>query len=69
MPHDHEAARLHRQDLEREIEALRTERQLAAESGQPGLVDRARRMTGHALIAAGRAVAGSEARPLRIHQA
>jgi len=58
MTHDYETVRIHRQDLDHEIETIRTERLLASETGQAGLVDRARRATGNALIAAGRAVAG-----------
>jgi hypothetical protein len=70
MTYDHETTRLHRQDLDREIEAIRTERLLAAEgAAHAGVLDRARRRTGNALIAAGRALVGPEARPLRIHEA
>ena len=70
MTYDHESTRIHRQELDREIESIRTER-LLARGGQadPGLVERARRWTGHALISAGRTLAGSEAGPLRAHEA
>lgn len=60
MTYDHEASRIHRADLDREIEGLRTERLLAANSAHPGIVERARRWTGHALISAGRSLAGAE---------
>ena len=61
MTHDYEAARIHRADLDREIETIRTERLLAADGrGHPGLVDRARRKTGNVLIAAGRSLAGPD---------
>jgi hypothetical protein len=68
MTFDHEVTRIHRHELDREIDIIRAERQLAAvtdPADQDGLVDRARRRTGNALIAAGRAVAGPESRPLR----
>jgi hypothetical protein len=68
MTFDHEATRIHRHDLDREIDIIRAERELAAATSpaaEDGIVDRARRRTGNALIAAGRAVAGPESRPLR----
>jgi hypothetical protein len=68
MTFDHEATRIHRHDLDREIDIIRVERELAAATSpaaEDGIVDRARRRTGNALIAAGRAVAGPESRPLR----
>ena len=65
MTYDHQATRLHRQELDREIEAIRLEQQVAGAVSRPGLIDRARRRTGSALIAAGRAVGGAEARPLK----
>jgi len=69
MSHDHDATWIHRAELDREIEILRTERLLAAAGpSQHGLVDRARRRTGTALIAAGRAL-GGEIGALRIHEA
>jgi hypothetical protein len=69
MTNHHDAARLHRDDLEREIEAIRLERLLAAESATPSLVERARRRTGLALMSAGRTLAGPEARPLKMFDA
>ena len=61
MTYDHQASRIHRADLDREIDGLRTERLLAADApGHPGVVERARRRTGRALIAAGRSLAGPE---------
>jgi hypothetical protein len=70
MTYDHEASRLHRADLDREIEGLRTERVLAAGvPDQPGVVDRARRWTGRALIAAGRSLAGAEGTGLETRRA
>jgi hypothetical protein len=70
MTYDHESTRIHRRDLDREIDSIRTER-LLAQHGQadPGVLDRARRWTGHALISAGRALVGTEAGPLRAHEA
>jgi hypothetical protein len=61
MTHDHESTRIHRAELDREIDGLRIERLLAADpSGRPGVLARARRRTGKALIAAGRALAGPD---------
>jgi hypothetical protein len=69
MSYDHDATRIHRADLDREIESLRTERLLAASSPtSQSVVDRARRRTGNALIAAGRAL-GGEIGALRVHGA
>jgi hypothetical protein len=65
MTYDHAASRLHREELDREIEQIRTERLMDRETPADSLVDRARRRTGSALMAAGRAVAGPEARPLK----
>jgi len=62
MTFDHEATRIHRAYLDRAIETIRTERLLAADGEpHPGLVDRARRRAGTALISAGRSLAGSDA--------
>ncbi len=62
MTYDHEGTRIHRADLDREIESIRTERLLAADApDHPGLVDRARRKIGNALIAAGRSLVGQDA--------
>jgi hypothetical protein len=60
MTFDHRTTQLHVADLDREIETLRTERSLGHEPG-PGVVDRARRGAGRALIAAGLALAGRDA--------
>ena len=65
MTFDHQATRLRRQDLDREIEAIRLEQQIAGATPHDGLMDRARRRTGSALIAAGRAVGGPETRPMK----
>ena len=65
MTHNHDAARLHRDDLEREIETIRVERQLAAGTTSPALGDRARRRAGLALMSAGRALAGTDPRPFK----
>jgi hypothetical protein len=70
MTYDHEVSRLHRADLDREIDGLRTERVLAAGVPvQPGVLGRARRRTGRALIAAGRSLAGPEGAGLGAHRA
>jgi hypothetical protein len=71
MTYDHEVSRLHRADLDREIDGLRTERILAAADvpAQPGVVGRARRRTGRALIAAGRSLAGPEGAGLEARRA
>jgi hypothetical protein len=62
MPFDHETTRLHREELDREIDTIRQEQVLAPpRSGEIGLVARARRRTGSVLIAAGVALRGSEA--------
>jgi hypothetical protein len=61
MTYDHEVSRVHRADLDREIDVLRIERILAAEvPDHPGILGRARRRTGRALIGAGRSLAGPE---------
>jgi hypothetical protein len=63
MNHDHDAVRIHRAELDDEIDTIRTERLLAAETRDvrpDGLVGRARQRTGHALIAAGTALVGRE---------
>ena len=65
MTYDHQATRLHRQDLDREIEAIRLEQSIAGTAPHTGLIDRARRRTGSALIAAGRLVGGAETRPVK----
>ena len=60
MTFDHRTTQLHVAALDREIEILRTERSLAADGAQPGVIDRARRYAGGALIAAGLAIAGRD---------
>ena len=70
MTYDHEVSRLHRADLDREIDGLRTERMLATGvADHPGLVGRARRRTGRALIAVGRSLAGAEGTGLETRRA
>jgi hypothetical protein len=61
MTYDHEATRIHRADLDREIDSIRMERLLAGTEPHPGFVDRVRRRAGTALISAGRSLAGSDA--------
>jgi len=69
MTYDHETARIHQAELDREIDGLRTERILAADRPRAlGLLGRARRRTGRALIAAGHSLAGTDARPLETHR-
>lgn len=68
MTFDHRSTHLHRADLDREIETLRTERSLGRDAGQHGVFDRARRGAGRALIAAGEALAGRDG-GLRAHRA
>ena len=63
MTHDHDAVRIHRAELDHEIDTIRMERLLATAHEGPtsdGLVGRARRRTGEALIAAGIALVGRE---------
>ena len=70
MTYDHSATTIHRADLDREIESIRTERLLAAaEPHHEGIVERARRGTGRILIAAGIALAGRDAATFRTHRA
>jgi hypothetical protein len=66
MTFDHRTIDIHRADLDREIETIRQERALST-AARPSLVDRARRNTGRALIAAGEAL-GAESK-LRAHRA
>ena len=66
MTYDHTATGLHRAELDRDIEALRTERLLAAAAAPTeGVAHRARRRVGGALIAIGTALAGRERSTLR----
>jgi hypothetical protein len=70
MTHDHRSTDIHRAELDREIETIRTERLLATPARHPvGALDRVRRGTGRALIAAGTALVGREATSLRTHRA
>ena len=67
MTFDHRTTEIHRADLDREIEMIRTERAIAR-TAQPGSLERVRVGAGRALIAAGEALAGGEGR-LRAHRA
>lgn len=70
MTPDHDAARLHRAELDREIETIRIERLLAAApSHPPGFATRGRQAAGRALIAAGQALVGRESGAFRSHRA
>jgi hypothetical protein len=72
MTYDHRTTTIHRADLDREIDAIRNERLIAGETDgdhQPGVLERARRGTGRALIAAGTALAGRDGANLRTHRA
>lgn len=62
MNHDHDAVRIHRAELDHQIDTIRTERLLAdhGEATPDGLVSRARQRTGRVLIAAGTALARGE---------
>ncbi|HEX5824945.1 MAG TPA: hypothetical protein VFY18_10860 [Candidatus Limnocylindrales bacterium] len=63
MNHDHDAVRIHRAELDHEIDTIRTERLLAAEhraTSPDGLLGRARQRTGRALITAGTALVGGD---------
>jgi hypothetical protein len=70
MTHDHDATRLHRAELDREIETIRTERMLDSAAGHPpGLATRGRQAAGRALISAGQALVAGERGSLRSHRA
>ncbi len=70
MTYDHGATRIHQADLDREIDSIRTERLLAAATPHhDGIVDRARRVTGRVLIAAGTALVGRDGSAYRVHRA
>ena len=70
MTYDRRSAGIHRSDLDREIETIRIERLLAADTPHhDGIVHRTRRGTGRALIAAGTALMGREAASLRTYRA
>ena len=70
MTYDHETTRIRQADLDREIDSIATERLLATDRPSPaGVLARARRRTGRALIAAGRLLAGPDSRPFETHRA
>jgi hypothetical protein len=72
MNHDHDAARIHRAELDHEIDTIRLERLLAAGPAgvtRDGFAGRARRRTGRALIAAGTALVGRERAALTTRRA
>ena len=70
MTYDHNATTIHRADLDREIDTIRTERLLAADRPpRDGLVDRIRHGIGRVLIATGTALLGGETGSLRTHRA
>ncbi|HLO36698.1 MAG TPA: hypothetical protein VK194_11470 [Candidatus Deferrimicrobium sp.] len=70
MTYDHRTTGIHRADLDREIDTIRNERLLAANRRpRTGIVGRARRGAGRALIAAGTALIGRERANLRTHRA
>jgi hypothetical protein len=57
-----DAARLHREELDREIDSIMTERQIrSAASGRPGLPTRARTGLGRRLISLGTTLVGPAA--------
>ena len=60
MNDNYDAARLRREELDRQIESIRTERFLAATTApSPGLPDRARTTLGRGLISLGTALLGA----------
>ncbi|HEY3165572.1 MAG TPA: hypothetical protein VGJ71_14510 [Candidatus Limnocylindrales bacterium] len=70
MTHDDHYSSIHRAELDREIDTILVERRLTADATpHPGIVDRARRGAGRALIAAGTALAGRESGSMRTHRA
>lgn len=70
MTYDHSSTGIHRAELDREIDTIRNERLIAAsDTGHHGFVERARRGTGRALIAAGMALIGRDRSSLRTHRA
>jgi hypothetical protein len=70
MTYEYSATTLHRADLDRQIDALRTERMVAASTtSHDRLVDRARRGIGNLLVATGTALIGREPTALRTHRA
>ena len=70
MIHDDRFTSIHCAALDREIDTILLEQQLdAARPHRSGLVDRARRGAGRALIVAGTILAGRESATLRTHRA
>ena len=70
MTHDHRSTLIHRADLDREIETIRSEHLLEqAGPHHDGPIERTRRGMGRALIAAGTALVGREPSKLRTHRA
>ena len=72
MTHDHDAVRIHRAELDHEIDTIRLERLLATETPDTtpsGFASRARKRTGRALIAAGTALVGRERATLTTRRA
>jgi hypothetical protein len=72
MNHDHDAVRIHRAELDHEINTIRMERLLAARhdgTASDGFAARARRQTGRVLIAAGTALVGHERSALTTRRA
>jgi hypothetical protein len=61
MTFDHSATTIHRAELDREIDALRTERTVAHTQAGSASVGRARRSVGRALISLGEALTGRDA--------
>ncbi|MBA2718129.1 MAG: hypothetical protein H0U52_02650 [Chloroflexi bacterium] len=70
MTYDHNATSIHRADLDREIDTIRTERLLDADRPRrDSLIDRLRHGIGRVLIATGTALVGRESGSLRTHRA
>lgn len=67
MTFDHSATTIHRAELDREIETLRTERAFARDDGGAGILLRARRGAGGVLIAVGEALSGRDDPRLGTH--
>ncbi|MEA2519138.1 MAG: hypothetical protein QOF49_1218 [Chloroflexota bacterium] len=70
MTYDHRIGAVHRADLDRELDSLRTERALAAAADpRAGVLGSARRRAGRALISAGTALIGRDVPAYRVHRA
>ena len=69
MTFDHRTSTIHRADLDREIDAIRTEQLIASGGEHRGLATRIRQTAGHLLIAGGTLLVGREASGLRTHRA